>query len=288
MNSSSISPKLLDATAEFVYAHQISQWKNQIPGSEICARQRYRIASVKCDAPVLILPLQGIKRLHFLSNDYDCNPGEFLMLHGAVDVRIENIPAVDDLYRAWAIGFPWRLIELARQLILNNRENNVEALDNSLVTKGCVSENLLEALRRHMQLLQNAPSTIEIDLSQLGILAALHRCRASGFLCARDPSLAARIRMMVCAKPQYEWCSTHFEETLHLSGATLRRRLADEGTSLRQLIREARLHVALTILQTQKKPIKVVASECGYRSVTSFRESFIELFGITPDTAADH
>jgi transcriptional regulator GlxA family with amidase domain len=53
------------------------------------------------------------------------------------------------------------------------------------------------------------------------------------------------------------------------------------------LIREARLHVALSLLQTTSKPIKAVAAACGYQSLSSFRENFIEQFGVTPTAIAN-
>ena len=61
------------------------------------------------------------------------------------------------------------------------------------------------------------------------------------FLYAQDPSVAARIRLLVAAAPARHWTSGDFELALHVSGATLRRRLAQEETSLRQILREKQL-----------------------------------------------
>ncbi len=88
-------------------------------------------------------------------------------------------------------------------------------------------------------------------------------------------------------KPSREWSSAHFEAALHMSGATLRRRLAEEGTNLRAVLREARLHHGLELLQTTRLPVKAVASECGYRSVSKFSRGFIAQFGIGPATVAN-
>jgi AraC-like DNA-binding protein len=106
------------------------------------------------------------------------------------------------------------------------------------------------------------------------------------FLHASDPSLGARIRLLVAAAPEREWASADFEEALHVSGATLRRRLAEEGSSLRVLLREARLHHGLALLQCSRRPVKSVALACGYRSAASFTRNFIDHFGVDPSAVA--
>lgn len=121
----------------------------------------------------------------------------------------------------------------------------------------------------------------------LGILLALSRAGHCQFLSAHDPSLSARIRLTVSADPAREWTSAHFEDEFCISGATLRRRLVAEATSLRALIQEARLHSALVQLQVTRKPVKAVAQDHGYRSIPSFRRNFAERFGIDPADVAN-
>ena len=269
-------------------ARDINLWNDLIPADATVARQHYRLASVKCDMPLLMLPLAGFKRVHFGQEIFASGRGEFLMLHGAIDVSVENVPAETLPYKAWIIGFPWPLIELTRQLILNGRASALAGTTQHVITQGTVSQSLFDKLFRHLQLLSGAPSAAEIDLSLMQILVALHGENASGFLYASDPSLSSRIRIMVSAQPQRDWSSADFENELHVSGATLRRRLAQENTSLRLLIREARLHVALTLLQTSNKPIKAVAALSGFQSLSSFRENFIEQFGVSPTDVANY
>lgn len=130
------------------------------------------------------------------------------------------------------------------------------------------------------------PDAALIDHAQLGVLIALARSGHGHFLNASDPSLAAHIRLLVAAAPDREWTSADFQEVLHISGATLRRRLAEENTSLRTLLLEARLHHGLMLLQTSRKPLKSIAQACGYRSVPSFTRNFIARFGIEPTAVA--
>ena len=67
-----------------------------------------------------------------------------------------------------------------------------------------------------------------------------------------------------------------------MSGATLRRRLQEEGTSFRAVLLEARLHHALFLLQTTRRSLKAIAAACGYRSIASFNRVFTANFGVEP------
>ena len=72
-----------------------------------------------------------------------------------------------------------------------------------------------------------------------------------------------------------------------MSGATLRRRLAQEKYSLRQILRETRLLHGLGLLQSSRRPLKSVALACGYQSVASFSRSFIAQFGVEPSAVSN-
>jgi AraC-like DNA-binding protein len=191
---------------------------------------------------------------------------------------VQNIPEQGD-YRAWCVPFPWRVIDLARTLLSahapppaaggNCTTGSLDALHGEL-------RPLLDALR-------TAPSdACALDHALLGVLLALHRAGDDQFRLAHDLSLSARIRLLVAAAPGRDWASADFEERLHMSGATLRRRLADEGTSLRTVLRDARLQHALGLLQTTRRPLRTVAADCGYRSVPSFARLFETRFGVDP------
>jgi len=96
------------------------------------------------------------------------------------------------------------------------------------------------------------------------------------------PRLAARIRTHIAAEPARDWRSVDLEHALNLSGATLRRHLAAEGTSLRDVVADARLACAMQLLYTTTWPVKTVAARVGYRSAASFSRRFAERFGLAP------
>jgi AraC-like DNA-binding protein len=131
------------------------------------------------------------------------------------------------------------------------------------------------------------PNAVQRDHALLGLLLALARAGHDQFLHAQNPSLAARIRLLVAAAPARNWASGDFEFALHVSGATLRRRLAQEKTSLRQVLRETRLQHGLGLLQSSRRPLKSISLACGYLSVASFSRSFMARFGIEPSAVSN-
>jgi AraC-like DNA-binding protein len=238
------------------------------------------LSGVAIDTPTLLLVLRGKKRVRVRGRTATGEPGAYVMVHGAeiVDMEILAGGRGEGRYRAWVIGFPFRVIHLARALLAAHPEAMPPRSGDAL-SSGPVSA-LRSALLALLDAAAASPDPAALDHALLGVLLALARAGQGQFLVAAEPSLAARIRLLVEDAPGRSWVSGHFEAELGMSGATLRRRLAEEGTSLRELIREARLHHGLTLLQSTEKPVKAVARESGYRSVASFSRSFSARFGV--------
>jgi AraC-like DNA-binding protein len=257
--------------------------------SPVIAHHAYRVNAIAIDQPALILPLAGTKRVELGAERGRIEPGAYLMIHQATSLQIENLPPphAGEPYSAWAIGFPWRIVELARTLLTPHLEAVADTRPTPAFTHGGI-EPLLPALQQLLQVTgaDAVPDAALIDHALLGVLIALARNGHGHFLRASDPSMSARIRLLVSSAPDREWTSADFEQALHVSGATLRRKLAQENTSLRALLLEARLHHGLALLQTSRKPLKSVALACGYRSVPSFTRNFIARFGIDPSIVA--
>lgn len=265
----------------------VAYWTSMLSGAAISARQRYRLSTVKLDAPLLVVPLAGSKHVLYGGQSFRAEAGDYLMIHRALEASVENVPAADGPYVAGVLDFPWRLVELARRIILDGDASAQGRFEQAGVSCNAIPSALLSALRHYLELAQAQANAAQLDHALVGILIALHVDGSSGFLFAEDPSLSARIRLMVGAQPRQEWSSADFEGSFHMSGATLRRRLAEERASLRTLIREARLQHALVLLQTTRKPLAKVAEESGYRSMSGFREGFLEQFGVEPGAVAN-
>lgn len=65
-----------------------------------------------------------------------------------------------------------------------------------------------------------------------------------GLLWPVPKDLKTQIAQWVQTQPEHRWQSTDIEALMHMSAATLRRRLAAEGSSLKQVILHARMNCA--------------------------------------------
>lgn len=250
---------------------------------QVVAHRHYRLSAVSCDLPLIIVPLAGEKTVHDLGGPVTSGEGQFLMVHRAESLDMENAPAAAAPYRAWFLAFPWPLVALARQFQNRHAPDLLPPAGRRTASSGELAP-LLPALLAWLDTPPGDP--VQQDYAKLGLLLALARCGHGDFLQAEEPGLAPRIRLLVAADPAREWVSGDFESAFNISAATLRRRLAAETCSLRGILREARLHHALALLQTRRLPLKTVAMRAGYRSLASFRRNFSERFGIGPGQVA--
>lgn len=67
-----------------------------------------------------------------------------------------------------------------------------------------------------------------------------------------------------------------------VSARTLQRRLALEGTSLRDLVRRHRSHIVDRLLKDRKTKMTVIAHDVGYSDATTFSRAFKSWNGATP------
>lgn len=254
-------------------------------GTVIRALRPYTLHPSAVDQPALVIPLQGRKVITVERTVSTVGVGEYLMLHRSFKGSVRN-DTQGSTYRAWCIDFPWRVVELVRMLL---DAHALPPAPGPAFSTGLLAP-LYDDLRRLVMLSHNGDAGMDAaarDHVLAGLLLALARSGQSQFRLAQDPALAARIRLLVRADPAREWCSAEVEARLHMSGATLRRHLAAESTSLRVLVREARLDHGLHQLQATRRPLKTVAQACGYRSVPSFCRQFAARFGVDAATVAN-
>lgn len=99
---------------------------------------------------------------------------------------------------------------------------------------------------------------------------------------ARGDTVAQRLRLLIAGRPGAPWSAADAAKAAGVSEATLRRRLAGEGTSFRDLLAEVRLSHGLMLLQTSRAGIAEIALACGYDSPSRFATRFRERFGTPP------
>jgi len=71
-------------------------------------------------------------------------------------------------------------------------------------------------------------------------------------------------------------------DELDIHPRTLRRRLAEEGTSFRALLNEARSTVAVDLLRNVGLTVEEVSTRLGYTEVSTFSHAFKRWRGVAP------
>lgn len=94
--------------------------------------------------------------------------------------------------------------------------------------------------------------------------------------------LSGRVRDAVLRSPGAVPSVDGAAAALHLSARTLRRRLAEEGTSYRGLVDEVRETLAEELLRTGGLTVEEVARRLGYAETASFTHAFTRWKGVSP------
>lgn len=96
------------------------------------------------------------------------------------------------------------------------------------------------------------------------------------------PSWSQKVRDVVIDNIGSDQRIEDIAEKLSVTERTLRRRLADEGTSFRELYTDLRLTLAGELLSTTGLNVETVAWRVGYAEPASFVRAFSKKFGKTP------
>jgi AraC-like DNA-binding protein len=246
------------------------------PCIRVRAKNAHSLSAVDFNTPLLAMPVEGHKRVKDAQSSIWVVPGEIFLVTQPTAVDVENFldPATG---RYVAIGIPLEehVLEAARRLVRVPMDGVHESIASVPLEPYLGDFNLwLDALTRG-----DYPLACH---AVVGIVLKLYAAGYRNLIYAPPPSLSSRIRDLVSREPDRPWNSQQLEHRFGLSGATLRRHLAAEGVTMRELIANARLSSALTLLLTTELPVKTVAARVGYTSLSTFAKRFRERYGTEP------
>ena len=104
----------------------------------------------------------------------------------------------------------------------------------------------------------------------------------------RAISTAAKLRGMISSTPSTSWTIATAADQIATSEATLRRRLSAEGTSFNAVLTDARMSLAMTLLQSTERSVAEIASDVGYESASRFAMRFRSRYGFAPSVVRGH
>jgi AraC-like DNA-binding protein len=242
----------------------------------ITARREHGASSVEIPQPQFAILLQGRKHVRTAQQSLEFAPGDLFLITRRCRIDVVNIPDPHSgLYLSAIVPMCAEALTAARALWNEPLPEAGDALARlPLAEHGAT-------LLQWRQALEHGHYT-EARLALASLAVAFCRRGHGSLLVPPEPSLGDRIRDLIAAQPERDWQSRDFEAQLGLSGATLRRRLASEHSSVRELITDARLAHAMGLLYTTRLPLKTVAARVGYRSLGSFNKRFAERYGLEP------
>ncbi len=242
----------------------------------VSARREHGAQSVDVAQPQLAIVLQGSKQVRCEGLALSLQPGHVLLVSRACRIDVVNVPDPHSgLYQTVIIPLCAEVLAAARELW----QEALPAAGNA--TAAVPLAPLGPELMRWQQALTEARYA-EARLALAALVLDLCRRGHGALLLPPRPGVGSEVRGLVAAQPARDWQSRDFEQALGLSGATLRRRLAEEGLGLRELVADARLAYAMELLYTTRLPLKTVAARVGYRSVGSFSRRFQTRYQLDP------
>lgn len=231
----------------------------------------------------LIVVDRGIKTVRPAhASPVQAHPGEMLVVVGNQTVDFINAVPDGGHYEARWLVFDDDLLNnpgYRRDAALHNASMRMRA-----VTVPCPHAQLAHAIASAAAALDPA-CHVPAPIACQRMLETLYWLLEQGIVlypCSAAQTASARIRAMAGAHPGRAWAGVDFSRALAISEATLRRRLADEGTSLTTLLADVRMATALTLLQATSRPVADIALAVGYASPSRFAVRFRERFGFSP------
>lgn len=250
-----------------------------------------QVLRVRVEQPALILVDQGLKAVRAERHAaVKARPGQAIVLDGNQTVDFSNSVPQGLQYEArWLLFDPALLDDAFYAARAARLEHGVRPPPAARLLAE-VPAGLAEAFERATRTLA-AGDTVPDAVARQRLLEVMHWLLEEGVAlrCAPvQPSVSVRVRALFAGRLDAPWTARRVAGELAMSEASLRRRLAAEGTSLSELLVDARMAMALTLLQATAQPVAHVALAVGYESPSRFAVRFRQRFGFAPTAVRGH
>ncbi|MBT9386315.1 helix-turn-helix transcriptional regulator [Pseudooceanicola sp. CBS1P-1] len=233
--------------------------------------RRAEFRSLVSERAIIVLVRAGRKTARRDHRQLELTPARIGILEAGAPYTVQNHPPEEGAYRASALLVAPETIERLQQEVPARGDAFHTTGDDRAVAAferatAALSDPLLpERLR------ENAVREVLLWLAEADIRFG-----------PPQADLVTRLRRLLVQAPDQGWTTAAAAGQLALSEATLRRRLAAEGTSFQDLLADIRMSCALGLLQTGDLPVGRIALEVGYSSPSRFALRFRDRFGLSP------
>lgn len=248
----------------------------------ITQASRLGFTSITTDLPMIVIVRRGSKIIQCPGHRFCVGPGEAIAISQGHVLDFENIPADDGAYEARWLTLDSRLVAAFGAV------KDAEPVTPARLL-GRMGKGLSDAFEAAVAALSDDSELPErIVEHRVAELLAWLQSTGLCFSLDRSESVAARIRTLLLAKPAHHWTSEEISSELGISGATLRRRLQEDGINLRGLVNDVRMTHAMNLLQSSRLPISLIAASSGFESQSKFAMRFRSRFGFPPTAVRGH
>ncbi|WP_137937412.1 AraC family transcriptional regulator [Chitinivorax sp. B] len=249
----------------------------------IRATHRHAIRRVPINQPTLIRVVRGNKQVWWGQVDRQIGIDTMLVLPVGAEVHLANVPDVTGCYEA-------EMWSLDAMLLARMQRHHAEVVASSLsLDRVSLPWQMLDPVtERAWTRLWSSITTSELALpiiqhrAEECLLSLLLAGGGQALFVANNGGVVDRVRQWVMLLPAHPWTTAELAARMNCSEATLRRKLAHFGASVRDILENVRMGQGLALLQTSSHDVAEIAAQCGYQSASRFSIRFRERYGLSP------
>ncbi|WP_018151770.1 AraC family transcriptional regulator [Leeia oryzae] len=228
--------------------------------------------------PVLILVAKGEKTVRWPGGEFVIHTGGAVAIAGGQTLDITNRGPEGGQYEAYWLVWDDALL---KNFVRQHSATTVQPIHQAL-PMAAIPDGFHAACERAVQAICDDAVPVSIAQHHMNEVL-LWLMDAGGLFSMKEiASTSHRVRNMISQQPAHNWAAPDVAETLAMSEATLRRKLAAEHTRFSDLLLDVRMSCAIQLLQSTTIPVTRIAQEVGYDSSSHFSDRFRQRFGFSP------
>ena len=230
----------------------------------------------------MFLIREGLMTVKAKDMAWEARPGEFILLQAGIPLNITHHPSVRGVHQA--TGLFW-----ARKVIAEMAPPAESCLKEPAYVLGERDEPFHNSFSSACRTLNGTdPLPPPIAVNRIREVLIWLSLSSIFFLPAENKRLSYRLRSLLEHDPGANWTECQVSAAPGQSPATLRRRLAAENTSFREILTDARMLYGLRLLHSTDQPVGNIARDSGYHCPSHFTRRFCQRFGFHPSSLRGH
>jgi len=248
---------------------------------EVMSRNEVSFLSLVTTESSMFLVREGLMKVESKDAVLVARPGEFILLQAGIPLNITHQASDEGVHRA--TGLFWD-----RKIIAEMAPPAEACLRNAAYILGKRDKRFHDSFAAACRALNDGGLPPAVAAGRIREVLVWLSLGSLFFLPAENKTLSYRLRALLGAAPGGLWTEREAARTLGQSPATLRRHLASEMTSFREILTDVRMLHALRLLHSTDQLVGNIARDSGYQCQSRFTKRFYQRFGFHPSTMRGH